>query len=214
MQYPTKLLHMFFCLVRRDHEILATAGQNKVRVWPPYFIALRFLYCYVLYFERDILLTIIALKSRIAHGSLSRLKDGWWDVTAWDMRKGVHLLTLATVTNWIVSSLREGPVHSRWLLDCSDVEARKWWDVSHRPQWSAGALMPCSVRWGISWLQALLLVPMGLLSLRDLVRATLCAPSIQTFRLLARPSEDILPGPSQYDRQHMSRHCGGRSGCL
>ena len=34
-----------------------------------------FLYCYVLYFERDTLLTIIALKSRIAHGSLSRLKD-------------------------------------------------------------------------------------------------------------------------------------------
>ena len=33
------------------------------------------LYCYVLYFERNILLTIIALKSRIAHGSLGRLKD-------------------------------------------------------------------------------------------------------------------------------------------
>ena len=41
-----------------------------------------FLYCYVLYFERDILLTIIALKSRIAHGSLNRLKDDCWNAIA------------------------------------------------------------------------------------------------------------------------------------
>ena len=61
--------------------VLSTAMNDQVDAWDAELNDVvdkaaksDFLYCYVLYFERDMLLTIIALKSRIAHGSLSRLK--------------------------------------------------------------------------------------------------------------------------------------------